>query len=56
LESEDELASLIATHAQSGDLVICLGAGSITKWANALPEQLEAALEDLDQNTDKNVA
>ncbi len=25
-----------------GDLVVCLGAGNITAWANALPRQLEA--------------
>tara|TARA_R110002124_G_scaffold287365_1_gene474170 strand:- start:105544 stop:107016 length:1473 start_codon:yes stop_codon:yes gene_type:complete len=56
LESEDELASLIATHAQSGDLVICMGAGSITKWANALPAQLQAVFEQQEQLTDKSVA
>ncbi|MDO9128033.1 MAG: UDP-N-acetylmuramate--L-alanine ligase, partial [Parvibaculum sp.] len=26
--------------AQPGDLVVCLGAGSITYWANALPDDL----------------
>ena len=29
---------------QPGDLVVCLGAGSITAWANALPAQLRALL------------
>jgi UDP-N-acetylmuramate--alanine ligase len=26
--------------AQPGDFVVCLGAGSITSWANALPGEL----------------
>ncbi|MFL2771398.1 MAG: UDP-N-acetylmuramate--L-alanine ligase [Rhodospirillaceae bacterium] len=34
------LAALIDDIAQPGDLVICLGAGNITAWAHALPEQL----------------
>lgn len=41
LSSPDALAAMIATQAQSGDFVICLGAGDITKWAYALPKQLE---------------
>ena len=27
--------------AEPGDLVICLGAGNITTWANSLPNDLE---------------
>jgi UDP-N-acetylmuramate--alanine ligase len=42
LESEEALAPLIASIAHPGDLVVCLGAGSITRWANALPKQLQA--------------
>ena len=41
LEGPDQLAALVRDHAQSGDLVVCLGAGSITNWAQALPQQLE---------------
>lgn len=41
LSSETELAPLIADIAKPGDYVICLGAGSITHWANALPAQLK---------------
>ncbi len=41
LPSADDLASIISSKAQSGDFVICLGAGNITSWANALPTQLE---------------
>jgi UDP-N-acetylmuramate--alanine ligase len=45
LASPDELAKVIAEIAKPGDYVVCLGAGSITNWANALPGQL-AALSD----------
>lgn len=40
LASENDLASAVLAHATKGDMVVCLGAGSITKWAYALPEQL----------------
>ncbi|RCK43388.1 MULTISPECIES: UDP-N-acetylmuramate--L-alanine ligase [Thalassospira] len=42
LEGPDKLAEIIAQDAKPGDLVVCLGAGSISAWANALPAQLEA--------------
>ncbi len=35
-----ELAGLVKSIAQSGDYVICLGAGNITQWAYALPKEL----------------
>jgi UDP-N-acetylmuramate--alanine ligase len=34
---------------QSGDIVVCLGAGNITQWAYALPDEL-AALDAVAQN------
>ena len=43
LDSPEKLASLIAAAAQPGDYVACLGAGSITQWAYALPGELAAA-------------
>ena len=43
LESPEALATLVASIAQSGDYVVCLGAGSITQWAYALPGELAAA-------------
>jgi UDP-N-acetylmuramate--alanine ligase len=43
LESPEALAPLVAGIAQSGDYVVCLGAGSITQWAYALPGELAAA-------------
>ncbi len=41
LVSPEELASLVASVAGAGDMVVCLGAGSISKWAYALPAELE---------------
>jgi UDP-N-acetylmuramate--alanine ligase len=35
-----ELAPTIRELAQPGDMVVCLGAGSITNWANSLPAEL----------------
>ncbi|TCS62195.1 UDP-N-acetylmuramate--L-alanine ligase [Varunaivibrio sulfuroxidans] len=40
LPGPDALAEIISDLARPGDLVVCLGAGSISQWANALPEQL----------------
>jgi UDP-N-acetylmuramate--alanine ligase len=40
--SPADLPALIAAEAAPGDLVVFLGAGDITAWANALPAQLEA--------------
>ncbi len=41
LSDPSELAAIVCDTAKPGDFVICLGAGNITSWANALPEQLE---------------
>jgi UDP-N-acetylmuramate--alanine ligase len=41
LESEQKLAETIKQLANKGDMVVCLGAGSISKWANQLPIELE---------------
>ena len=38
--SERELAPILTQYAKPGDLVICMGAGTITDWAHALPEWL----------------
>ncbi len=35
------LAPLLSELASSGDLVVCLGAGNITAWAQTLPAELE---------------
>ncbi len=44
LPDPSALASIIAESAKPGDFVICLGAGSISAMANALPKELEAVL------------
>ncbi len=40
LSGPEALAEQIDKLATSGDLVMCLGAGTVTAWAAALPEQL----------------
>jgi UDP-N-acetylmuramate--alanine ligase len=42
LDGPEQLAGLIADMVQAGDYVVCLGAGSITQWAYALPGELAA--------------
>ncbi len=37
---EADLARLVREQARPGDMVVCLGAGSISTWANALPARL----------------
>ncbi len=41
VESADALAALLADEAIVGDLVVCLGAGDITKWAAGLAAGIE---------------
>jgi len=40
LGGPDQLAAAIRKMARPGDMVVCLGAGSITNWANSLPAEL----------------
>jgi UDP-N-acetylmuramate--alanine ligase len=42
LPGPESLAEMINAIAKAGDYVICLGAGTITNWAHALPGQLTA--------------
>lgn len=42
LDDENDLARLVAEQTEPGDMVVCLGAGTISAWANALPGQLAA--------------
>ncbi|MCT4656456.1 MAG: UDP-N-acetylmuramate--L-alanine ligase [Cohaesibacter sp.] len=46
LGPESGLAAKIREIAEPGDYVVCLGAGNITAWANALPEQLKQLAEE----------
>ncbi|WP_439124203.1 UDP-N-acetylmuramate--L-alanine ligase [Marivita sp.] len=38
--NEDDLERLVREQARPGDIVVCLGAGTISTWANGLPERL----------------
>jgi UDP-N-acetylmuramate--alanine ligase len=40
LPNEGALASIVNDLARPGDMVVCLGAGSISAWANRLPDEL----------------
>ncbi len=42
LDDPDDLAAIVHEAAGPGDLVVCLGAGTVTNWAQALPEALAA--------------
>ncbi len=41
ISDETELVALVAAEAQPGDIVVCLGAGTISAWAHGLPAQLQ---------------
>ena len=41
--SEDDLERLIREHTKSGDIVVCLGAGTISAWANGLSARLQTS-------------
>ena len=40
---DDALAAMLAAEVQADDVVICMGAGSISTLAYALPQQIEEA-------------
>ena len=40
LDDSSSLVNIINSQTQSGDMVVFLGAGDITRWANELPDQL----------------
>nr|WP_242531718.1 UDP-N-acetylmuramate--L-alanine ligase [Salipiger thiooxidans] len=39
--NEDDLERLVREQARPGDMVVCLGAGTISAWANNLPARLQ---------------
>ncbi len=41
ITDEDDLVRLVKEQAKEGDMVVCLGAGSISTWANSMPERLK---------------
>jgi len=42
LPGPEHLGEMVHAIARPGDFVICLGAGTITAWAGALPGELAA--------------
>jgi UDP-N-acetylmuramate--alanine ligase len=42
LDGPDDLARIVSEETRGGDVVVLLGAGDITGWAYALPDQLNA--------------
>ena len=42
IDDPDQLAPMVRTISKPGDIVMCLGAGTISQWAYALPGQLAA--------------
>ncbi|MEQ9693722.1 UDP-N-acetylmuramate--L-alanine ligase [Shimia sp. SDUM112013] len=41
VDTEDDVVALVRAEAQPGDIVVCLGAGTISTWANNLPKRLQ---------------
>ena len=41
IRDEDDLERLVREQAGPGDMVVCLGAGTISGWANSLPGRLQ---------------
>ena len=40
IHDEADLVRLVKEQAVAGDMIVCLGAGTISTWAHGLPEQL----------------
>ena len=51
LETPEQLAQTVLPLVGSGDLVVCLGAGSITTWAADLPGALDLLYAEQDRQT-----
>ncbi|MFO1105573.1 MAG: UDP-N-acetylmuramate--L-alanine ligase [Amaricoccus sp.] len=41
LSGEEALAAFVKAECRPGDMLVCLGAGSISAWAHGLPERLQ---------------
>lgn len=40
VDTEEDLEALVRAETKPGDMVVCLGAGTISAWANGLPKRL----------------
>jgi UDP-N-acetylmuramate--alanine ligase len=47
IDGADALASALAGDLKADDMIICLGAGDITKWAAGLADAVTARLKDV---------
>jgi len=45
LPSKQDLPHMLADITQKGDIVIMMGAGDITHWAQTLPDQITAEIQ-----------
>lgn len=43
--TEQDLADLVRAEAKPGDIVVCLGAGTISAWANGLADRLNTSVK-----------
>lgn len=50
VDDMDTLPTVVQAQCQPGDIVVCLGAGTITKYANDLPKQLCSLAESVHQS------
>ena len=41
IDQQDDLTALVKAEAKPGDMVVCLGAGTISAWANELADKLK---------------
>ena len=44
LKNPAGLAALCVAEAGPGDMVVCLGAGNVTNWAQSLPAEIEQVI------------
>ncbi len=51
IEEQKELPFLLKRIAKPGDMVLCMGAGSITYWAASLPSQMDPLWDDTTHDT-----
>ena len=47
-DQPEQLPAVLQPYLEEGDVVVCLGAGTISAWANDLPEQLAGVLKGAD--------
>lgn len=51
VEDRQQLVEKLFQNAKRGDMVVCLGAGDITAWAHALPDEISEAFKGKSKST-----